>query len=114
MRVRGSNIYYKIFALNVRSYFDALTHLYRTYYFSCKRCKIDFHLLLSIFHSGSRMSHHALSLLEPLAQNSIIGGNSVEHSAHLPFLNLILLVNALPSEQGWTSNLRSCPQTWAL
>src|SRR5207302_3611416 len=41
-----------------------LTHLYRTYYFSSKRCKIDFHLLLSIFHSGSRMSHHGFSLID--------------------------------------------------
>src|SRR5947207_13768548 len=65
LRAIASNIQRKCFVVNVRHHFHALTHLYRTYYFSSKRCKIDFHLLLSIFHSGSRMSHHGLSLIEP-------------------------------------------------
>src|SRR6266581_5562320 len=70
LRAIASNIQRKCFVVNVRHHFHALTHLYRTYYFSSKRCKIDFHLLLSIFHSGSRMSHHGLFLIEPSAQKS--------------------------------------------
>ena len=65
LRAIASNIQRKCFVVNVRRHFHAPTHLYRTYYFSSKRCKIDFHLMLSIFHAGSRMSHHGLSLIEP-------------------------------------------------
>src|SRR5258707_9316037 len=70
LRAIASNIQRKCFVVNVRHHFHALTHLYRTYYFSSKRCKMDFHLLLSIFHSWRRMSHNGLSLIEPCAPKS--------------------------------------------